>query len=150
MTNNRTIEGQAKVCERSKRPASFRRHSGVIPALFQVVKSWLFLLNCRIGMFLANRELANCRRQIVCWQIVSRQNALRQITTNPIFVVPNFVFKFSSIYLQNAKLKSALFNVCNKVFGFFFDLMINWSCNFISSETPIPPICKAQVGLPSL
>ena len=63
MCNNQQLNNRrrAKVCEQSEHRATLRSFG----------KSWLFLLNCWIGMFLANNESANCRWQITCWQIIT-------------------------------------------------------------------------------
>ena len=76
MTNNRTIEGRAKVCERSEhratlRPRGRRRSELANLDFFDLIDDS------------ANRELANRHRQIMCWQIMSRQIALWQIAMHP-------------------------------------------------------------------
>ena len=62
-------DGRAKVCRRSEHQATPSREAGVSNLSF-------FLLNLPNRPVLANRDSVNCRRQIICLQIICWQIAL--------------------------------------------------------------------------
>ena len=97
MTNNRTVKDEQRFATEGSTERLSGRDADVV---LTFLANHDFLCDLPNRPVSANRDSANCCRQIMGWQIMSQQIALWQIATHP-FIVPSSMYVKTSLQREH-------------------------------------------------